>query len=46
MASRQVRAALVKQLPAVRVLAEDEAADDAGLDVFAIVSGEEAVRAA
>ncbi len=43
---RQVRAALVKQLPAVRVLAEDEAADDAGLDVFAIVSGEEAVRAA
>jgi flagellar biosynthesis protein FlhA len=43
---RQVRAALVRHLPAVRVLAENEAIDDPGLDVFATVSGEEPARAA
>jgi flagellar biosynthesis protein FlhA len=43
---RQVRGALVRHLPGVTVLAEEEGADARGLEVFATVSGEEAARAA
>jgi flagellar biosynthesis protein FlhA len=43
---RQVRAALARQLPAVQVLADDEVAEEPGLECFATVAGEEVVRAA
>jgi len=43
---RQVRSVLARQLPAVAVLADEEAAEDPGLEVFATVSGEEPARAA
>jgi flagellar biosynthesis protein FlhA len=45
-ARRLVRAALARELPAVQVLAEEEVAEDRGVDVFATVSGEEPARAA
>ncbi|MFM9058789.1 MAG: FHIPEP family type III secretion protein [Planctomycetaceae bacterium] len=43
---RQVRAALARELPTAQVLAEEEAAEDRGLEVFATVSGAEPARAA
>jgi flagellar biosynthesis protein FlhA len=43
---RQVRATLARQLPAVQVLADDEVAEEPGLECFATVAGEEVVRAA
>lgn len=43
---RRVRGVLARDLPAVMVLAEEEAAEERGLEVFATVSGEEPARAA
>jgi flagellar biosynthesis protein FlhA len=43
---RQVRAALARQLPAVQVLADEEVAEEPGLECFATIAGEEVVRAA
>jgi flagellar biosynthesis component FlhA len=43
---RPVRLALVRSLPALQVLAEEEVADEPRLEVFATVGGEEVVRAA
>jgi flagellar biosynthesis component FlhA len=43
---RQVRAALARHLAAVQVLADEEVADEPGLEYFATVAGEEVVRAA
>lgn len=43
---RRVRGVLARELPAVMVLAEEEAAEERGLEVFATVSGEEPARAA
>jgi flagellar biosynthesis protein FlhA len=43
---RQIRQALARELPMVQVLAEEEVADERGLEEFATVAGVEPARAA
>jgi flagellar biosynthesis component FlhA len=43
---RSVRLAILRHLPAVAVLADEEVAGERGLEVFATVAGEEFSRAA
>jgi flagellar biosynthesis protein FlhA len=45
-ARRDVRSALARPLPLVRVIADAEVADEPGLDLFATVGAEEGLRAA
>ena len=43
---RSVHEALTRQMPSVRVLAEEEVADEAGLEIFATLGPPGAARAA
>ena len=42
----KVDEALIRQLPGIRVLAEEEVADEAGLEIFATLGPPDAARAA